>query len=412
MTMLSVADARGKVRDWLQNSMKSWASGTATSYFKCKLGELNEQQALANQNAAAEWTRQWRDAVREYGLSVDWESRNWARVGRQTLPVRLRLQSADEAAKFVGGKLEQDWHRYKARGSLIRTRLGESSAVRSTLRSKLNQLARFSDAEFETVVRVVEWLRDNHLQPMRPRQLPIRGVDSKWFSAHRKLVIALLKSIGHEEAVTILDAEPRAKMRMLDPAFKPWGLSYVEAPISQLSQLPISPQLAFVFENLETVLAMPEWPGAVAIHGNGYFVNAVQKFEWLRKARVIYWGDLDSHGFAILSILQVCLPNAESVLMDEATLLAHQDMWVIEDEPKKGPIEGLNSAEARALERLRAEGNVRLEQERIPWDTALNRLRTAAGTETSGRLGEGAETDSGHPRGRQGRLGEVADDDR
>ena len=243
---------------------------------------------------------------------------------------------------------------------------------------------------------------------MRPRQLPIRGVDSKWFSNHRSLVIILLRSIGHEEAVTILDAEPRVKMRMLDPAFQPWGLSYVEAPISHLSQLPITPKLAFVFENLETVLAMPEWPGAVAVHGNGYFVDAVQSFDWLRKVRVIYWGDLDSHGIAILSILRSYLPDVESVLMDEATLLAHQDLWVPEPKPSTGTFAHLTGTEERALERLRAEGHVRIEQERIPWDTALNRLRTAVGAETAGCLGEGA----GRGTGTERRLGEGPDDDR
>ena len=384
MIMLSVAEVRDEARNSLQNHMNDWASGVADGYYKCKIGELNEREALANQSAAAEWTRQWRAAVEKYDLSVDWESRNWARVGRQSLPVRLRLNSADEIAAFVGTEVEKEWLVYKERSGIVRGRLGDSFAVRSTLKSKLSQLARFDAAEFETVVRVVEWLRDNHLQPLRPRQLPIRGVDSKWFSAHRGLVVALLKSIGHKEAVTILDAEPRAKMRMLDSALKPWGLSYVEAPLSQLSQLPISPQLAFVFENLETVLAMPEWPGAVAIHGNGYFVNAVQRFEWLRKAHVIYWGDLDSHGFAILSILRAYLPNVESVLMDEATLLAHRDMWVIEEKPKRGPIARLNSAEKRALERVRLDGDIRLEQERIPWELALSQLRTTIG-ESSAR---------------------------
>lgn len=150
----------------------------------------------------------------------------------------------------------------------------------------------------------------------------------------------------------------------------------------------------------------------MAVHGSGYAVDGVARLDWIDGARVIYWGDLDSHGFAILNRLRSHLPEVESVLMDEATLLAHQDLWVPEPKPSTGTFAHLTGTEARALERLRAEGNVRLEQERIPWDTALNRLRTAAEVETSGHLGEGSETESGHPRGRQGRLGEGLDDDR
>src|SRR5699024_11826752 len=99
------------------------------------------------------------------------------------------------------------------------------------------------------------------------------------------------------------------------------GLDDITAPISQLSGLPVSPRLVFVFENLETVLAMPAWPTAVAVHGSGYAVDAVARLAWIEGARVIYWGDLDSHGFAILNRLRAHLPDVESALMDEATLL-------------------------------------------------------------------------------------------
>ena len=39
----------------------------------------------------------------------------------------------------------------------------------------------------------------------------------------------------------------------------------------------------------------------------------------------------------------------------------------------------LTGAEARALARIRTEGNVRLEQERIPWSRVLERLTASAG---------------------------------
>lgn len=71
-------------------------------------------------------------------------------------------------------------------------------------------------------------------------------------------------------------------------------------------------------------------------------------------------------------------PDVTSVLMDEDNLMAHRDLWVTESKPSQGSFETLTPAEDAALDRLRTEGDVRLEQERIPWSDALERLASAA----------------------------------
>lgn len=42
------------------------------------------------------------------------------------------------------------------------------------------------------------------------------------------------------------------------------------------------------------------------------------------------WGDIDTHGFAILDRLRRHFPQVRSMLMDRATLLAHEGQWVTE----------------------------------------------------------------------------------
>ncbi|SMX67996.1 hypothetical protein BI49514_00521 [Brevibacterium iodinum ATCC 49514] len=453
MTMLSVAEARTKARTRLSSSMASWAAeATGQVRVEIALKPPTEKQVLSDQTAAANWAGSWR-AVRERAgataagapaeLEIDWEERSWARVGSQRVPVRLRLLTPDAVAAFVGGDTAREWRRLRDRAVSIRQRLGSVSngiaptrdadaeassdwdSLAAAIRSQSKRILSLSDAAFDTVIDVVDWLCTHPLGSLRPRQLPIRGVDSKWFETHRSLVTALLGGIGHAHAVTVLDAEPRLRLRILDATLigavdheatvdRTWvraaaaSLDDVTAPISQLGRLPITPRVVFVFENLESVLAMPDWPGAVAVHGSGYAVDGVARLDWIVGARVIYWGDLDSHGFAILNRLRSHLPEVESVLMDEATLLAHRDLWVPEPKPSTGTFAHLTGTEARALERLHAEGGVRLEQERIPWDTALNRLRSAAEVETSGHLIEG----TGRGVGTEHRLGEGLDNDR
>ena len=409
MTMLSVADARAKARKRLTSSMAAWAAEPIEEVrVEIALHPPTEKQVLADQTAAADWAASWRAVegkavdVEVAGISasrleIDWEDRTWARVGRQRVPIRLRLHTPDEVAGFVGGDAARDWRKLRDRAQLIRERfraesndtastgdedaddIGGGSSLAAAIRSQSKRILSLSDAAFVTAVDIVDWLRTHRLGSLRPRQLPIRGVDSKWFETHRSLVTALLGGIGQVDAVSVLDAEPRLRLRILDSALIDAHLDDITAPISQLSRLPLSPRAVFVFENLESVLAMPEWQGAVAVHGSGYAVDGVARLQWIAGAHIIYWGDLDSHGLAILNRLRSHLPGVESVLMDEATLLTHRDLWVPEPKPSTGAFAHLTGTEARALERLRAEGDVRLEQERIPWDTALNRLRTAAG---------------------------------
>jgi hypothetical protein len=119
----------------------------------------------------------------------------------------------------------------------------------------------------------------------------------------------------------------------------------------------------------------------VALYGGGYGFSSLRDASWLRDCRVLYWGDIDTHGFRILDQLRAVHPHVESVLMDEATLLAHRDAWVSELSPSRAALMRLNPAEATLYEALRNDtwgARVRLEQELIRWEWALGRLSGAA----------------------------------
>jgi hypothetical protein len=91
------------------------------------------------------------------------------------------------------------------------------------------------------------------------------------------------------------------------------------------------------------------------------------------------WGDLDTHGFAILNRARSYLPELKSVLMDEATLRSHQDLWVEEkDQHAAETLPLLTDTEQalyQAIKRNAWGQNVRLEQERIAWDVVWKTLQ-------------------------------------
>ena len=111
----------------------------------------------------------------------------------------------------------------------------------------------------------------------------------------------------------------------------------------------------------------------------GYAIDVIDQIPWLRGLPIAYWGDIDTHGLAILDRLRSRLPQVQSLLMDEATLLRFRNLWVEEAKPARVPyLPNLTPVEAKLYAGLRCGTygtRVRLEQERIPWDWAWNNVR-------------------------------------
>ena len=107
---------------------------------------------------------------------------------------------------------------------------------------------------------------------------------------------------------------------------------------------------------------------AARIAGLGYAVDLLSNVSWLRAREIHYWGDIDTHGFAMLDRLCARFPLVRSHLMDIATLRAHEALWSVEDAPHIGTLERLTPVEKALYDALRFDRmgrSVRLEQERI-----------------------------------------------
>jgi hypothetical protein len=126
----------------------------------------------------------------------------------------------------------------------------------------------------------------------------------------------------------------------------------------------------FITENEINGLAFPAFPNALVIFGLGYRVEALRRLPWLADKRLYYWGDIDTHGFAILNRFRRAFPHARSLLMDQATLEAHRPVWGQEAADKRftGPLDHLTEDEAALFQALRDDHlapALRLEQEHI-----------------------------------------------
>ena len=410
--MLTPADARESARAKLLRSHRSWTVGERPDpAFSCGLRPPTEQAVLADLPRAQAWVRQWREAALPEDIEVQWQERTWRSVGRQQIPVRLTAHTVEAVAAWVGGAPAREQRVFAQRVATVRRHAerwarsaaahgapcslhlpddgaaareaSPDDAVTPVLRRHAQRLTDLDEADFRAVVEVLDWLQEHPVAGMRPRQLPIRGVDSKWFGRHRSLLEALAAPfrpsasdpvVGSARGVLgVVDSHALVRLRILDPALRPAGIRDMDVPVEQASEWAVTPAHVLIVENSETLLCLPDAAGTIAVWGHGHDTTPAS-LPWLSEADLTYWGDLDSQGFAILHRYRARLPQLRTVLMDVETLEQFKDLWVAEPTPFRGSLSTLTSAEVRALERLRTAGDVRLEQERIPWSHALAAL--------------------------------------
>jgi hypothetical protein len=239
-------------------------------------------------------------------------------------------------------------------------------------------LADASDSEIDRIGRALDWLDSHSASELYPRQLPISGIDTKWLES-RSGIIADLRGAPVEFRRPPLVA----RVRILDPNLSRGigGLSDISAPVDQLAALGIQPSRVWIVENLQTGLAFGPLAGSVVFMGLGYGVSVLSSIPWMTRADCVYWGDIDTHGFSILSRARSVIPYLRSALMDERTLLRHRDMWVEEPNPcdlSEAPL--LTPDEQKvftALHQNRWTTRLRLEQERVAWDYAWDNISRA-----------------------------------
>lgn len=364
----------------MKRGMREWAaSPDIVPVLDVPLKPPTEREVLADVGATVRWIDSWRSAEASLPVTVTWGRKQWARVGAQAIPERARVEGAEQLALVAGATPE--WEVMRSRCADLRAALiplsPSTESVVAAIQSHAGSIAALPAWDFNVLAGVVRWLAENPVSGRRVRELPIRGIDTKWLGRHRGLVEGLVRAVTGRDTLGLRAAPRNLRVRALDPTLSIGGLDDVTAPVAQLAELLLEPAVVVITENLETLLTLPQLPGVVGIHGSGYAVDQIAKLPWVTSSRVLYWGDLDSHGFAILNRARAAGLEMESVLMDAVTLDAHRDLWVPEPQSFTGTLPRLSPGEAAAFAMLAAEGYPRLEQERIPWAYALDALRTA-----------------------------------
>lgn len=238
-----------------------------------------------------------------------------------------------------------------------------------------------SDREFEAVLRTLSWLLRHPNAGLFPRALPVAGVDSKWLDRRRGTLARLWNTVTGENVSAADFLEHVGLLRL--PQFvlvknaAAWvgeeaAEEVVKLPVETLAKKAPESPVVLIIENEQTALSLDfrDVPIFLAL---GYGVTLLESLPWMKEKRILYFGDLDTHGLAILAECRRLFPQTESVLMDLPTFERWRAFAVTEPKGAEPSPEHL-TPEERALADVLSAGRLRLEQERIPLGTVREAL--------------------------------------
>ncbi len=316
------------------------------------------------------------EAISKSGLPCEYKTFSFSSIGKQRLPVAVLFQSRQSLLEAIG-ELET----FEEAISELESILKDLPQLKELLIQKPLLIRRYKD-QWHRLCSISSYLLKHPRPNIYIRELPIEGVDTKFVETHKKILDTLLSHLlpksAYDEKVESLNSfgferkygfkipPTLIRFRILDSKLLISGLEDLSIPIEDFAALNLGVKRVFVVENMMSFLAFPRQSESIVIFGSGYGVERLKNISWLKNLPIFYWGDIDSHGLAILSRFRRLYPQVRSLLMDEQTLLRYRDLSV-KDKIKrelKVELEYLNDKERSLLEMVQKE-QLRLEQERI-----------------------------------------------
>ena len=339
-----------------------------------------------------EEVRKWMEALKAMpDVRVEWKVQGTRTIGRNEVPDTVWVDDIDAAARLLDTSAELVSFR-----SIVATTRARMPMLVDWLAT--NPMDAISLAlEWARVLDVVEWMCANPSPGIYVRHVDIPGVDTKFIERHAIVLRSMLDQILPVDAIATEHASfdrrygfqvppQTVRIRAIDPSvsvFSGAGDRPVTLTLEDFAQLP-GIERVFITENSVNFLAFPPARSAIVVFGEGYDVGKVANAPWVRQAFVHYWGDIDTHGFAILDHLRSVLPHVSSLLMNHATLHAHEAQWGHEPMPTRRDLTNLTEDERSLYDDLRdnlIRTHLRFEQERTAFHLVVEAIDRAIASE-------------------------------
>ena len=374
--------------------LRAWLRKDDFFPFIISLGRPSASKLLQDFSQVDRW-KQWIEKESRCrsgrGYRLQYIEINHRQLGRQRLPQQAIFDQPTDLIDYIGKQRQ-----LSSFASLTKVILNRFPQLESWIEHSPMKVLQQRD-QWQELLSVLDWFCKHPRPNLYLRELDIPGIDSKFIERHKGVLADMLDRLlppedidreviglahhGFERRYGLRYDQPQIRFRLLDRdcAQQFAGLSDITLPLDQFIALDPPCKRVFITENKINGLSFPPVVGAMVIFGLGYGIASLKEVDWLQSTEIHYWGDIDTHGFSMLSQLRGYFALTRSFLMDLDTLKNNRQNLVSEDENKRfsGRLNNLTYEERHTfnlLQQNRLGKNLRLEQERIPFKQLEARL--------------------------------------
>ncbi|MCU0442336.1 MAG: DUF2220 family protein [Bacteroidia bacterium] len=337
-----------------------------------RIGKVQTKNILSNlghYKIAIDILSEYDKSKKGYGYAVKWEERSFDKIGKNTVPVAITIESLEDYLKITGKS--KDYQYFKDSTQLI---ISTIPKLKDWLYANLHHV--IEHRSWSDALKVCTYFLENPKPNLYIRQLPI-NVHTKYIKPENEALFRSLLDFLVPEHINTEEkqfekryhlkyAEPLIRIRFLDRSLSPMSAtSDISIPLSEFKLYSCACKNILVTENQMNFLTLPQVKDTIALwSGGGFNVSYLKHVTWLGDKQFYYWGDIDAHGFQILNQFRSYFKNTKALMMDQITLDAYSDQV---GKGAKNKAESLSELlpEEQLLYDLIRKGDIRLEQEKI-----------------------------------------------
>jgi len=374
MSFISPQEIVAKAKNVYPRFLAEWIRGADAEFFPCRIPanlDRDVQNLSATITASGNlWSKS--KAQRGWGYTVHRETIRSRDFGTNQFPTAITIDTRDDLLRLT--KKGKD---FSATCLVVERVRSELPRLDEWLTKNVRTLARYAEP-IEGLIAVTRFFQENPWPDCYVRQIPV-AVDTKFVERNKSVLHQWLDLLLPDSAIDVnesdfwlryglRDGQPHRGLRLLDGRLaEELAVAFEELslPIGSIAALPVRDSAVVIVENRTPLHILPVFPRGIGLHGDGKAVTCLEPIKWLQTNRVLYWGDIDVDGFLILARFRKLVPHVESIMMDRETFEQHRSLAGKGNGSSRPLPANLTPAEADVYAKC-AEGNLRLEQEKIP----------------------------------------------